>query len=160
MCPKLCKFQRTVGTTVEDQTRADLRIPALLDIPAVLRFLSCEPLLGHVDLDLMNDLAGDPGVPGGTYSCPSGRIGWVIVGGESGDNARPFDLEWARSIVQQCRESGTPVFVKQYGDRPVDGSLAVPITSDAGGDMDDWEPGLRIREFPTERFPESGDWTL
>lgn len=147
-----------VGTTVEDQARADLRIPALEAIPAVLRFLSCEPLIGGVDLNLMRDYAGDPSVPGGTYPVPTGEIGWVIIGGESGDNARPFALEWARSLVRQCQEAGVPVFVKQYGDRPVDGGVAVPITSDAGGNQDEWEPELRVREFPAEKFPESGDW--
>jgi protein gp37 len=144
-----------VGTTVEDQARADLRIPALEAIPAVLRFLSCEPLIGGVDLNLMRDYAGDPSVPGGTYPVPTGEIGWVIIGGESGDNARPFALEWARSLVRQCQEAGVPVFVKQYGDRPVDGGVAVPITSDAGGNQDEWEPELQVREFPAERFPES-----
>lgn len=136
-----------VGTTVEDQTRADIRIPALEAIPAVVRFLSCEPLIGGVDLNLMQDYAGDPSVPGGMYAAPSSGIGWVIVGGESGDNARPFDLAWARSLVRQCQEAGVAVFVKQYGDNPQDNGSAVKVTG-TGKDPSEWEPALQVREMP------------
>ena len=89
-----------LGVTVEDQQRADLRIPALLDTPAEVRFLSCEPLLGRVDLRR----SIDPG------------IDWIIVGGESGKDARPMHPDWARSLRDQCQDAGVPFFFKQRGE--------------------------------------------
>jgi protein gp37 len=84
-----------LGTSIEDQGRADERIPILLAIPAAVRFLSVEPLLGPIDFPT---LAG---------------ISWTIVGGESGPGARPCDVGWVRSIVGQCRSAGVAPFVKQ-----------------------------------------------
>lgn len=95
-----------IGTTVEDQQRADERLPLLRSIPAPVRFLSCEPLLGPLDLDLTG-------------------ISWVIVGGESGPGARPMDPEWVRTLREQCVSADTrgtegmpaPAFLfKQWGD--------------------------------------------
>jgi protein gp37 len=97
-----------LGTSVENQRWADIRIPKLLRTPAAVRFLSCEPLLGPIDLHL--DI-----VPG--------ELGWVIVGGESGVGARPMDASWARSLRDQCVGSGVPFFFKQWGG----------ITPKAGG---------------------------
>lgn len=96
-----------MGTTVEDQRRADERIPHLLGIPATVRFLSCEPLLGAVDFRE---------VPG------FNRVGldlsrwWVIAGGESGTGARPMHPNWARSLRDQCANAGVPFFFKQWGE--------------------------------------------
>jgi protein gp37 len=98
-----------VGTTVENQQRADERIPHLLKIPARVRFLSCEPLLGPVDVrapafngaDSFNSIAG---------------IHWVICGGESGPKARPMHPDWARSLRDQCAAAGVPFFFKQWGE--------------------------------------------
>lgn len=122
-----------VGTTAEDQRRANERIPHLLRVPAAVRFLSCEPLLEAVDLTrlpaellLMDALRGDrfSSTGGGKfYARGEAIISWAIVGGESGPGARPFDLAWARSIVRQCDDAGVPVFVKQMGDNPVDSAL-------------------------------------
>lgn len=80
-----------LGTTVEDQRRADERLPHLLQHPAVVRFLSVEPLLGPVDLR--------PFLP---------HVDWVILGGESGGGARPMQIEWARSVRDQCTQVGVP----------------------------------------------------
>jgi protein gp37 len=102
-----------LGVSVENQHFADERIPLLLQTPAAVRFISAEPLLGPVDLAHWLD-----DIPSG-----SRRLDWVIVGGESGPGARPFDLAWARSIVQQCQAAGVPVFVKQLG-----ASAATPAT--------------------------------
>jgi len=87
-----------LGTSVEDQIRADARIPVLSGIPAAVRFLSVEPLLGPVVLDLRN-------------------ISWVICGGESGRSARPLDPAWALSVRDQCVENKVPFFFKQWGGR-------------------------------------------
>lgn len=95
-----------LGTTVEDRKHGLPRIDVLRRIPAPVRFLSIEPLLedlGEIDLT---------------------GIHWVIVGGESGPNARPFNLAWARSLIRQCREQGARCFFKQAGSRPWDGDGA------------------------------------
>jgi protein gp37 len=84
-----------VGVSVENQ-RWTSRIDELRKIPAAVRFLSCEPLLGPLELDLTD-------------------IDWVIVGGESGNHARPMRAEWARSIRLQCEAQNVPFFFKQWG---------------------------------------------
>lgn len=89
-----------IGTSIENQKTADRRIPILADIPAAVRFLSCEPLLGPIDLR--------PHLS---------RIDWVIVGGESGAGARPMDPDWVRNICLQCAAAGVPFFFKQWGGR-------------------------------------------
>lgn len=97
-----------LGTTVEDQQRADERIPKLLAVPAAVRFLSVEPLLGPVDLRFHLGIAEN-------HDDLRGGIGWVIVGGESGPGARPMHPAWARSIRDQCRAAGVAFFFKQQG---------------------------------------------
>lgn len=110
-----------LGVSVEDQRRADERIPDLLETPAAIRFISAEPLLGPVDLEhieyypgfLKNALTGKE--QGG--HCPDGPgLDWVIVGGESGPNARPMHPEWARSLRDQCADAGVPFHFKQWGN--------------------------------------------
>lgn len=85
-------------TSVENQDLAEERIPALLEVPAVVRGLSVEPLLGSVDLTPWLD-----------------QIHWVIVGGESGSQARPMQPTWAYHVRDQCRAAGVPFFFKQWG---------------------------------------------
>lgn len=84
------------GTTVENQAAADARVPHLLRVPAAVRFLSCEPLLGPVKL--------------------RSKISWVIAGGESGPRARPSHPAWFRSLRDQCAAAGVPFFFKQWGE--------------------------------------------
>lgn len=121
-----------MGTSVENQEAADKRIPELLKIPAKVRFLSCEPLIGPVDLDVpMCDIcysASDlyPDHDGlrcaecdgheACYGWFEDRIHWVICGGESGANARPMHPNWARSLRDQCQESEVAFFFKQWGE--------------------------------------------
>lgn len=157
-----------LGTSVEDQASADERIPHLLACPAALRFVSYEPALGRVDFLGI----GDGGEIGATYDALRGgmsggldfggpRLGWVIVGGESGPRARPFDLLWARATVAACRGAGVPVFVKQLGARPYfrndhcasdpedRGSIRDLVLADGkGGNWDEWPEDLRVREVP------------
>lgn len=183
-----CKFPPPniwLGVSVEDQETADERIPLLLDTPAAERFVSYEPALGPVDLkDYLwpggATLADDPlaramvyqaEADGMAWLCPA--IDWIIVGGESGPGARPFDVQWARDTVGQCRAANVPVFVKQLGRRPrgwcaLNGDTDNPVECQAweasehghcgdecpyfrdrkGGDIDEWPADLRIREFP------------
>lgn len=143
-----------LGTTAEDQRAADERVPALLSIPARVRFLSCEPLLGPVDLE--GDGAGT-WIPGGTRGGLSTGVSWVIVGGESGPRARPCDVGWIDNLRKQCARTGVPVFVKQLGAAPVstarpdpkDGlSWLMRVTDIKGGDPDEWPEHLRVRQLP------------
>jgi protein gp37 len=94
-----------LGTTAETQLWADRRIPALLENNAVVRFLSCEPLLGPLDLQVW-------------LKKQSGKasLDWIIAGGESGTHARPMHPEWVRSIQRQCRVAGVAFHFKQWGN--------------------------------------------
>jgi protein gp37 len=120
-----------LGVSVENQSWADRRIPALLRVPARLKFLSIEPLLGPVDLEHVHDMEQltyydvlgrsrfdyDTLGYGVAAPMPNG-IDWVIVGGESGPGARPMRSEWAIDIKDQCSEAGIPFFMKQFGGWP------------------------------------------
>ena len=101
-----------VGATVEDQRWADKRLPKLSSIPASIRFLSCEPLLGHVELEPW---------------LAQGDIQWVIAGGESGPRARPSDPTWFLDLLEQCRRHGVPFHFKQWGEwAPVNSQKVLP----------------------------------
>lgn len=149
-----------LGVSVEDQQRAEERIPVLLQTPARVRFLSAEPLLGPVDL-LQAAFDGSE-----SFSAMGG-LDWVIVGGESGPRARPCNVEWIRDIVRQCGTAKVPCFVKQLGanyeDPPngVGGVLARPdptvvppirhLRDRKGGDPSEWPEVLRVRQMPEVR---------
>jgi len=109
-----------IGASVEDQATADARIPALLEVPAAVRFLSIEPMLGPVDLlragALEHDVDGDPRVDPRATVGAVGLVDWVICGGESGTQARPMHPGWARSLRDQCASAGVPFFFKQWGE--------------------------------------------
>lgn len=98
-----------LGVSVENQQWADIRIPALLDTPAAVRFLSCEPLLGPVDLRKATATKYE------SQRLDDGQIGWVIVGGESGHGARQMRPGWARSLRDQCLTFDIPFHFKQWG---------------------------------------------
>lgn len=138
-----------LGTTVEDQQRANERIPHLLAVPAVVRFLSCEPLLERIDLSAF--MSGPyVGLPGDVvHENFNAGIDWVIIGGESGPGARPFDAAWARSLRDQCKGAGVAFFMKQFGPRALIGNQTWLKSRDrAGGDPAEWPADLRVREFP------------
>ena len=158
-----------LGVSVEDQQRADERIPILLDTPAAIRFVSAEPLLGPVDLRrriVENRAAGT-----NSLEMVSG-IDWIIVGGESGPGARPFDLAWAAALVDQCAAAGAACFVKQLGSRPTSAADRIGykgqprngrpdgfyrfLNDRKGGDPSEWPEALRVRQFPNERLNGSG----
>lgn len=125
-----------LGTSVESQETADKRIPYLLQVLAAVRFLSCEPLLGPVDLKAYGWLRGCdaccngdrcPGPPECTRhhrpKCPvckgtakGWNVNWVIAGGESGPGARPMHPDWGRSLRDQCQAAQVPFFFKQWGE--------------------------------------------
>lgn len=118
-----------LGVSVEDQQRADERIPHLLATPATKRFLSCEPLLGRLDLNAiplasglfgrkpsncLQSVGGGAGMGGGGDIRPG--VDWVIVGGESGQGARPMHPDWARLLRDQCATASRAFFFKQWGE--------------------------------------------
>ncbi|MBW4680617.1 MAG: phage Gp37/Gp68 family protein [Microcoleus vaginatus WJT46-NPBG5] len=127
-----------IGVSVGNQKAVE-RIPLLREAPAALRFLSCEPLLEEVKLNLTG-------------------IDWVIVGGESGSKARPCHVDWIRSVVEQCKVAGVPVFVKQLGGYCINrqlyfkGEAGVPyrlkLKDHKGGNIEEWPEWLKVREFP------------
>jgi protein gp37 len=136
-----------LGVSAEDQARASQRIPDLLATPAAVRFVSAEPLLGPIDLECLDltfveSREKEPsglvsvsaldgihfdceGAVSGVYGNPDPRLDWVIVGGESGHDARPMQVDWARSLRDQCAAAGVPFFFKQWG--------AYAPTSDCNG---------------------------
>lgn len=109
-----------LGVTAENQRRADERIPILLQIPAAVRFVSVEPMLGPVDLSKWKPFDGecycqdDPKgcKPRLSKNCPETAIDWVICGGETGPGARPMHPDWVRSLKDQCQDAGVPFFLK------------------------------------------------
>jgi protein gp37 len=105
-----------LGTSIENQEQADKRIPELLRIPAAIRFLSVEPLIGPVDL-----LSVDSRQDARLIVNYRRVIDWVIVGGESGPNSRPMHPDWARSIRDQCMAAGVAFHFKQWGEFLPDG---------------------------------------
>ena len=172
-----------LGVSVEDQATADARIPILLDTPAAGLFVSYEPALGKVSFDRLatgelgrlDALRGYYFVDGRNEPISTPRLNWLIVGGESGPKARPFDVAWARSVVAQCKAAGVACFVKQLGARPIpltpmrlpsfdavsgrrhrgwieDGHHA--LSDPAGADPAEWPEDLRVREFPRLRQEE------
>ncbi len=185
-----------LGTSVENQATADERIPHLLRTPAAVRFLSCEPLLGAVDLSPFHigwlrcancGEGRDPTTeqPLGTYfhcsDCEADgslvidghHLHWVIVGGESGPGARPCNVSWVKSIVDQCKAASVACFVKQLGAVSLmdvgfpspkwDRSFSVPVVAEngrvtlkladrKGGDIEEFPADLRVRQFPTARM--------
>lgn len=117
-----------LGVSVESQKWADVRIPLLLNTPAAVRWLSCEPLLGPVQLPFVDETDhctcyGGSTIYGHEPRCgmepgPAwGNLHWVVVGGESGPGARPMEPEWAWSLRDQCVLAGVPFFFKQWGGR-------------------------------------------
>jgi protein gp37 len=128
-----------IGVSVEDQRRADERIPILLDTPAYIRFLSCEPLLGEISLNKFLWYERPPlSDEYGSTIMPIDKLHWVIVGGESGPNYRPMDLDWAQRLCGECVDADVAFFYKQSaGSRP---------------GMNDTLYGRTWQEFPDESF--------
>lgn len=151
-------------TSVENQEMADERIPHLLKIPAVVHGLSCEPLLGPIELP--PGFNGERTMADGmSYTWSQPFIDWIIAGGESGPEARPCNVEWIRSLVKQGQAASVPVFVKQLGSQPSKsgvgpwgGGIHLPATKPngsplvlqhpKGGDINEWPNDLRVQQFP------------
>lgn len=155
-----------LGVSVENQQTADERIPLLLQVPAAVRWLSMEPLLGPMNIQqyLYNTITsftptsvslltdGTVGLNGNVNDMTP-RLNWVVVGGESGPKARPMHPDWARSLRDQCTAAGVPFFFKQWGEwKPVhhvddpdwctdiEGSLAIMDAKGFRWEDEDFQP--------------------
>lgn len=172
-----------LGVSAERQEEASDRIPQLLQTPAALRFVSLEPLIGPIDLHpswlpcpackgrgyYLPNFAANHFVPcercltlarecgvtilPGQQATPGPRLGWIIVGGESGDEPRPMSIRWVDDIAQDCRAAGVPCFVKQLGAKPYVGYETgyrqfLKYDHPKGGNPEEWPAHLRIREMP------------
>ena len=167
-----------LGVSVEDQKTADERIPLLLKTPAAVRWVSIEPMIGPVSFRWRygNGFKTDPatGIQSRNHLDGLRSLDWIVVGGESGPQARPMEAEWVRKITYECEEARVPLFVKQLGaaySDPVDGiagaSLKIPeeavsllkrrLKHRSGTDMKEWPEGLRIRESPGGKSPQTTD---
>lgn len=114
-----------LGASVEDQERAAQRVPHLLTVPAAVRFLSVEPMLGPINLR--------------PWLAAESALHWVILGGESGPGARPMEQAWAEDLVAQCRAAQVPVFVKQLG---------TVLGGKTHKDISTFPPALQVRDWP------------
>jgi len=173
MCIDMGRFWRAagwplpnvwLGTSVENQAAADERIPYLLRCQAAVRFLSCEPMIWPVDLVSWLPYESSRGWDG----VMPPKVSFIITGGESGAQARPCNIEWIRSIRDQCKAAGVACFIKQLGANPYDpmcgcdepaGTKLPPeawikLSDSHGGDWSEWPEDLRVRQFPT---PNAGD---
>lgn len=163
--PLGCRHNVWLGTSVSDQATADKMIPELLKCRELCRvlFLSAEPLLGPINLQPHLTQRGE------FVNAQGINCDWVIVGGESGNGARPCNVAWIRSIVDQCKAAGVPVFVKQMGSNvqcptaereqwmtdgratrlhTIGDTTLLSLRAKKGGDMAEWPADLRVREFP------------
>jgi protein gp37 len=144
-----------LGVSVENQETADERIPILLQIPAAVRFLSCEPLLGKVDINFWQCECGaiinrNLSTKRTRLQCECGKseeyfgmipknVDWVICGGESGHGARPMEIEWAEKLMQDCKAAEVPFFMKQIC---VNGKKI---------EYDAFPVNLKVRQMPNEK---------
>lgn len=142
-----------LGVSVEDQRAADARVPDLLATPAAVRWLSCEPLIGPVDLEDVafaepdGDYYGVNALTGSGYRlegdgdsaadpCEYASVDWVVAGGESGRGARPMHPDWARALRDQCADAEVPFFFKQWGEWAPGENCGGPLTRTQ--DTADW----------------------
>lgn len=129
------------GVSVENQPAANFRVPMLLKVPSARHYVAAEPLLASVRLS--HWLSAD------------GGVSWVIVSGEGGPDARPCDVAWIRSLIEQGKAAGVPIFVKQlgtatnvYGATHETGHSPTDTRIRRASDMDEWPEAIRVREMP------------
>lgn len=141
-----------IGVSVENQKAADERIPLLLETPAAIRFLSCEPLLSAIEF---SDVTNRSDAVSQIGKKALNGIDWVIVGGESGTGARPCKAVWIESIVKQCDEAKVACFVKQMGSNSIypprnkfDSEYRKKFKNRKGGDIEEFPLRLRVRQMP------------
>lgn len=167
-----------LGVSCERQEEADERIPLLLKCPAAVRWASAEPLLGRVNFRMIGSdgqraydaLTGHARGDDGTALDAGGgeRLDWIVWGGESGNGARPCNVDWIRRGVEDCQETGVPAFVKQlgayprefnfdmgseYGGADSSGFYRADLKDKKGADPLEWPEDLRVRAWPRGLVP-------
>lgn len=156
-----------LGVSVEDQQRADERIPDLLATPAAIRWISAEPLLGPVEIaQWLHDsdcwlTTGASEERACTCCAPrENHIDWVVAGGESGKDARPMHPDWARSLRDQCAAANVPFFFKQWGEH-IPGEIFHPESERGAGTVfwcngeDEYNGGhIDLEPIISQHFPE------
>lgn len=146
-----------LGATIVNQEEADRDIPKLLAVPARVRFLSVEPMLGPVDLGSFMPIecvmpVGNPWRRRTKFGEPDTLIDWLICGGESGLNARPMHPDWARSLRDQCAAAGVPFLFKQWGEfLPASADDADPTLADVPESRVFWSDGSKWDRFDGQR---------
>jgi protein gp37 len=144
------------GVTVCNQAEADAKIPELLKVPGH-KWLSIEPMLGPINMDTLLWTCRVCGYycDKETHPITEGDVEWVVVGAETGPHRRPCNIEWIRSIVQQCKAAGVPVWVKavpverDVHPRPNNkGDTTWDVVTRISHDMTEWPEDLRVREVP------------
>lgn len=149
-----------LGVTAETQQRANERIPVLLQIPAAVRFVSCEPLLSEINLEMaLEDF--QPLNP--DFSKKPAPVQWIILGGESGPRARPIHADWARSVRDQCVEAGVPFFFKQWGEWNPEGQrnwMAVKGRKAGNNNLPGYRTSMyRVGQKAAGRLLDSREWS-
>jgi len=119
-----------LGTSIGQEKNINMAYK-IIEAPARLHWISYEPAIGALPI----------------HRLPS-EIKWVVIGGESGINARPFQIEWAYETIDSCRESGISCFVKQLGAKPFYKGKPFNITDSHGKILNEWPEGLRVQEYP------------
>ena len=149
-----------LGVSVENQKTLNERVPILLSTPAAFRWVSIEPMIGPVNFRWASwhkTYEIDPKTGNERMNHLDGlrRLDWVVVGGESGSEARPMEEGWVRILIEQCREAAVPFFLKQLGSsfrNPAEWKAGSPLKmrpSDRNGaDPEEWAEDLRVREIP------------
>jgi protein gp37 len=140
-----------IGISIENEKSALERIKILCEIPAKVRFLSCEPLIDEISMRwkyVPKNWREESGSVG-QYEAML-HIHWVIIGGESGNDTglyrfRPTKIEWIEGIINDCKTNNVPVFVKQLGTHL---AKELKLHDRHGGDISEWPENLKIREFP------------
>ena len=167
-----------LGVSCERQQEADERIPLLLKCPAAVRWVSAEPLLGRVNFRMIGSdgqraydaMTGHLRADDGTALDAGGgeRLDWIVWGGESGNGARPCNVDWIRRGVEDCQETGVPAFAKQlgayprefnfdmgseYGGADSSGFYRADLKDKKGADPMEWPEDLRVRAWPRGFVP-------
>lgn len=162
------------GVSAEDQKNFDMRVEELLACPVAKRWVSVEPMLGPIKageylVEVEPDeypFTDENGDEDWTVVDPRPALDWIVCGGESGPNSRPFDIDAARSIMHECADAGVAFFLKQFGRFPQSTVLSASYSGHAdydtanqvyyyrlkdekGGDPAEWPEDMRVREYPT-----------
>lgn len=150
-----------VGVSVEDQQTANERVPLLLQLPAHVRWVSYEPALELVNFHAIQIPGAKEGLRFSSlvhahderYGSSDNLLDWIVIGGESGAGARPFEVGWVYSLLEQVHDTECTIFPKQLGAKPTLHGVPMLLTDPAGEDPSEWPERLRVRQAPRDGGP-------